>query len=405
MRAVAVRVLCGSLVLAALAACSDNAGPAPIPAGIVIAPGDTTLQEGKTIRFYATFVDTAGHQVIGTRPVSWWTDDTTIVTISSSGVARARQEGTTRVWAGVDTMGSFVTLLVIDSAITMRLMLPGSPFGIAVSGSKSYVTLSQRDSMAVLSVPSESQTGMFSTGATPTSVDFNPAGTRAFVSNQGSHSVGSINVANNAVSGASNAPNSPLAVLTSADGSTVWVTSGSVDLVYAINTTTLLLTDSAATPRIPNGLARHPTLPRLYVSGSEDGRVFELDANTLDSLRAWALGGSAQGMMVSADGSRLYVANEDGWVDEITLATGAIATSLPIAGGLYGYGPFGLALSPNGTIIAVSTGVGAIHFLDAGTLAILRTVQTGGVPRRISFRSDGARLLVANEAGWVDFIR
>jgi YVTN family beta-propeller protein len=393
--------------IGALTGCAGEdggTGPTGPPVGIVVTPGDTAVREGRQVTFHARLIDSAGQTVPG-QNFSWSSEDTAIATISPIGTVSAKHIGVTLIRASTETMTGLVSVTIIDSNITTRLMLAGSPFGIAVSGSKSFVTRVLQDSLEVLDVPGELKSGAIPTGATPTDVVFNPGGTRAYVANQASQSVSIIAGATNTALGTTDGPNNPLAVLTSGDGARLWATSGSVDFVYAFNTVSNVMTDSATTPHIANGLARHPTLPRLYVSGAEDGRIYELESTTLDSLRAWSLGGSAQGIAVSPDGARLYVANEDGWVDVIALNTGSVTKSAPLPGGPYGYGPFGLALSPDGTKLATSVGIGSVEILDATTLATIRSIPTGGVPRRLAYSADGTRLLVANEGGWVDFIR
>lgn len=398
MKRTALGLLCGSLALGAAVACSDNSGPAPIPAGVVITPGDTLVPARKTVAYHATLVDTAGQPISG-GPFTWTSDDTTIATVSSTGVVTARRIGIADIYASSDTLSGFVTIQVMDSLITTRLFLGASAVGLAVSGTKAYVTLVDVDSVARVDVPAEAASDHLAAGYLPTGVSFNPAGTKAYVTSQGGV-LGVLDAITNTFTNTIPIPGAPFVNLTSADNATVWVTSGSLNRVYAVNATTLAITDSAVAPGGPNGLALHPTLPRLYVSGSADGNVYELDASTLDSLRSWDLAGSAQGMVVTPDGSRLIVADELGKINAITLATGAVGAPVTIAGT-----PYGLALSPDGTRIAVSCTSGTVVVLDTATLAVVKTIETRGVPRRLAYRADGNRLLVANEAGWVDFIR
>jgi DNA-binding beta-propeller fold protein YncE len=45
-----------------------------------------------------------------------------------------------------------------------------------------------------------------------------------------------------------------------------------------------------------------------------------------------------------------------------------------------------------------------VYLLDWKSGAVLKTVTTGGTPRRIGFAANGSTAVVANEGGWVDFI-
>ncbi|MGZ8392182.1 MAG: YncE family protein [Gemmatimonadales bacterium] len=69
-------------------------------------------------------------------------------------------------------------------------------------------------------------------------------------------------------------------------------------------------------------------------------------------------------------------------------------------------GAFAMAVSPDWRQLYITSSLGgAVYLIDRKTGARLRTVATGGSPRRIAFTSDGSTAVVANEAGWVDFIR
>jgi DNA-binding beta-propeller fold protein YncE len=46
-----------------------------------------------------------------------------------------------------------------------------------------------------------------------------------------------------------------------------------------------------------------------------------------------------------------------------------------------------------------------VYLIDWKTGVSLKQVTTGGMPRRIGFAPDGTTAVVANEAGWVDYIR
>jgi YVTN family beta-propeller protein len=64
-----------------------------------------------------------------------------------------------------------------------------------------------------------------------------------------------------------------------------------------------------------------------------------------------------------------------------------------------------MALSPDWRQLYVSSSLGgAVYLLDWKTGATLKTVTTGGTPRRIGFAADGSTAVIANEGGWVDFI-
>lgn len=176
-------------VAGASTSCSDDSGPSPVPAAIIITPGDTILPQGVSAAFHATLVDSAGQTIPGAH-FTWSSDDTTIVTVSAAGVVTAKRIGLADVYAANDTLSMHASIQVIDSLITTRLWLGTSAAGLAVAGGKAYVTLVDAESVAVLDIPGESETGRMASGFVPTGVTFNPTATRAYVTNQGGVALG-----------------------------------------------------------------------------------------------------------------------------------------------------------------------------------------------------------------------
>jgi len=90
--------------------------------------------------------------------------------------------------------------------------------------------------------------------------------------------------------------------------------------------------------------------------------------------------GPPNGLALSPDGSKLYIS----------------------IGGL----GFGLAVTPDGAEIYVTQSLaGRVQIVDRATLRARQPLETRGRPRRIAFDRRGTTGVVANEEGWVDFIR
>jgi YVTN family beta-propeller protein len=128
--------------------------------------------------------------------------------------------------------------------------------------------------------------------------------------------------------------------------------------------------------------------------------VVEVDPRTMTALRTFAPGGLTQEVVLAPDGSELYVVTEGGSLYVYDLATGGLAASLAL-----GSGPFGMALTPDGTKLYVTVmWDGEIKVVDRATRTVTRTLYVGGVPRRVAFTTDGTAV-VANESGYVTFVR
>jgi DNA-binding beta-propeller fold protein YncE len=139
----------------------------------------------------------------------------------------------------------------------------------------------------------------------------------------------------------------------------------------------------------------------LYVSSFGAGTITELDMFTQTVLRTFAVGGTPQGLALNRRGTRLYAANEQGYLNDIDLRTGVIGATIPLAGGGFGVG---VTPDDNQAYISIpSAGVVQIFNLQPRRLAGTLTVD--GDPRRIAFSRAGKIGAVTNGAGYLSFIK
>ena len=152
----------------------------------------------------------------------------------------------------------------------------------------------------------------------------------------------------------------------------------------------------------PNGFAVHPDGRLLYVSSFLDGNVTEIDMATGTPRRTFPIGGTPQELALNRNGTRLYVANEEGHLDEIDLGTGQSLPPIPLPGGGFGIGVShndGLALRDRPPPRSWSRSFPCRLASSAGT------IHVGGEPRRIAFSQRGDIAAVTNQAGFVNFLR
>ena len=121
--------------------------------------------------------------------------------------------------------------------------------------------------------------------------------------------------------------------------------------------------------------------------------------NRFRVLRTFALGGWTQGLVVSPDGTLLYVANEQHQLDVVHLSSGRRMATLDEE-----RGAVALALSPDGRLLyAAHAREGTVGLIDAASLTHQGVLATGGRPGQIGF--DGAgHAVITNEAGWIDIL-
>ena len=281
-----------------------------------------------------------------------------------------------------------------------RVAIAGAPFDVALGATnKALVTRGHAAAVDVLALdgtPRVSRT--IAVGPVPTRVVPSARADWACVTSQFSEAVDIIDLEQERLAATIPVPGHPLGAVLSWDGQTLYVSTNRDRLVAIALPRRAVVVDIA----IPHGsphLCRHPSGHRLYASGWRAGVVAEIDVPAMRLVRAFKLGGIVQEVAVSADGQNLYAANEAGWLDVVHLPTGKRTGTLKL-----GTAALGMALSADEADIVVGLlHAGVVLVVDRHTLEIRHTLRTGGKPRVVASHPKGP-VLVANEAGWVDFI-
>ena len=375
----------------------------PTPASVAISPADTTIFQYDSVRFRAAVLSTTG-DTIRNLPITWSSTDTTIATVTTSGLARsAGRASTTFIQARYQGLANQARLIVRDTVILgNRVTLGGQPYGAVISSTGvAYVTLGSAAQLARTNLPSQAFAPAVAVGSVPTAVAFNSGGTIAYVANQLSQNVGVVDVATNTQTDVIPVNGDPFVVIVQPGDSIIYV-STNVNRVYGIRLATKALVDSFPTPAVGNGMLIKDTL--LYVSTHSGGTVIEFNLKTRTVARTFTVGGTPQKMAISTDGNILYIANEAGYVQFWNRITGLQIGSPTLLTGSAGYG---IALRPTTGKLYVTTayfGGGGIYVIDPTTHAIINSVIAGGSTREVVFAANGIGF-VPNESGWVDFIK
>ena len=188
----------------------------------------------------------------------------------------------------------------------------------------------------------------------------------------------------------------PLDVVLSNDESTVFLASGPVE---AIDATTGAVKWTLALGDIAVHLAVSPTRNVLYASSPFASAVYEIDLTTRDFVVIPMPGRGTQDLVVSPDGSELYVALESGGLAFINTATHA-ATVLDTPG-CNGYG---LLMTPDAEQLWIGCSSNAsIMVVNRQTRTILQTMEVRAV-RRLAASPDGTVVIASSESS-ITFIR
>jgi YVTN family beta-propeller protein len=389
----------GLLALVALACSSDESTKPSCPV-VITAPSDSVVVHPTETIALQVFAEDCNNQPAA--PVTYSSGNTNIATVSGIGVATGVAFGKTTLTASAGGANHDIVIDVIGHPFASTVdttPLNMGPYGVAISANDVvYVTQLFNNTMARGSIPLDTLENPVTVGGGPAHVAFNPAGTKAYVTNQGSHSVSVVDVASNLET--TQIPLGPEAfnVIVSLDGGTVYASSD-IGTIYLINAATNTVVDSFAAGAVANGFALSPDGNRLYASSRDAGQVVIFDTQAKVVLDTLVTGNGNQRMAVSPDGSRLYIANENLGLDIWNLTTAARDTTISI-------GAYGLAMSPDGAVIYVAgSSAQTITIVDRQSRTIKTTIHTQGIPRNVAFSRYGQQALITDESGFVTIIR
>ena len=387
----------------------EGSNPPPVVGTRLLASATTVrLQLGQGVTLPVSAVDENGNQ-ISLAGASFEAHGDLVATVNDLGLVRALEPGNDTVVVRLD--GDSVAIEVVveypdgiahpQGVVASSTSLDNRPFGMAVSQSGA-VLVTQLDAGTVARgmLPGTSLGTSIPVGLVPTDVTIDGTGTYAYVTNQFSSNVGVIDLATNAQVATIPVSGDPFRVKLSPDDRSLFVT-GNADSLFIIDVPSREITGRLAIGLDANGLALDYRGTRLYVSNQSDGTVSEVDLSTETVLRSIQVGGRPQELVLSPGGTLLFVADEAGSVQIWSLRKGTKRGEIQVPGGA-----FAMAVSPDWRQLYISSALGgAVYMIDWKTGATLKTVTTGGTPRRIGFTADGTTALVANEGGWVDYIQ
>ena len=371
---------------------------APIVA-VFVGPADTTINQGATAQLRVGLIDSEGDTVPGA--IVWSSSDAAVATVNNSGrVTSTGLAGEVFIVAQHDFYSASTHITVPEGAILARLPLDGAPNFIDIHGNTALVGQVSLNRVVVLNLVSTAFIDTITTGLVPCGIVFNNAGTVAYVANQFSDNVGIINVTGGTQSSAVSVTGDPLPVALPPTDTVLFVTTN-VNRLFKIDLATNTVADSSLPlPATSHHLLAHPNDTLLYVATRDGGTVMEVNWRTMTIVRTFPVGGQPLDIIIAPDRSELYVANGQGMVHTINLATGAIATTLIPAGAST------IELSPDGSQLYVGMLFsGRIRVLNRTTRAYVKTIVTGGVIREMRRDIPRNRVVVTNENGWVDFVR
>ena len=179
-----------------------------------------------------------------------------------------------------------------------------------------------------------------------------------------------------------------------------YVTNFDINSVSVINTANNNYTGLVSVGSGPEGLAVSPDGTRVYVANlnyGSSGTVSVIDTALKRVTSAVTIGYKYGpcGVAVSPDGTKAYVTDRDiNGVSVIDTAVNTVIAAVPV-----GATPMGIAASPTGKEVYVANhGSGSVSVIDANSNLVTATVKVGSGPYGIAFSPAGTRAYVTNGA-------
>jgi gliding motility-associated-like protein len=218
-----------------------------------------------------------------------------------------------------------------NNAVIATIPVGGNPNSVVVSpdGARVYVSAAYGNTVSVIDA---------TTNKVITAIPLNyahfiaisPDGKKLYVSSATSH-VYVINTANNSVSNSLIFGPNPTAIVTSLDGSKIYVVDRTKNVVYVINSSTYSIEATIPVGSYPDCILMSSDGKRVYVSnnGSDNVSVISTVNNTV--IATVVTDRYPDGISLNADGSKLYVLNNySNTLSIVNTASNSVVTTIPV---------------------------------------------------------------------------
>jgi YVTN family beta-propeller protein len=308
------------------------------------------------------FISTTGGSVFN------WTNSNTTIGLSASG------QGNIPAFTPVNTGLTPITATISVTPV-----------------STSFAFIPAGDYVDVISTESREVIKTIPVGSTATGVAISPDGTKAFVSNRDSDNVSVININTLEVVATIAVGARPGDLVVSPNGTRVYVLNMNANTVSVINAASnAVIATIPVTASLPERLAIHPIISRLYVAGTS--AISEINTSTNTQVNTYTIGNALTVITgIAIDPVLGYVYVSDGGFLQNKVFILQINGSATLQGTITtAAGPDGIVISPDGAraYIAISEN-DVVAIADLNTRTIINSVTTDTGPEWLAISPDG----------------
>lgn len=290
-------------------------------------------------------------------------------------------------FAYITNNGSNTVSVIDTSTNTVIKTITGfsQPYGVAINpaGTRAYIT-NDIDYNGFVSVVNTSTNTVITTvevGGNPKGIAVSPNGKFVYVANYGDGTVSIIDTSDNysvtSVDLGSDVGAAPYGIAVNATGTRVYVTNSAADYVSVIDTSNKQVENKVTVGASPYSIAFNSALAKVYVTNIGSDSVSIIDTTNSSSVASVDVGSSPFGIAVNRAGTKVYVTNSaDGTVSIIDTSDNTVLDTIDV-----GLSAYGIAINSAGGkeyLYVVDNVENAVLVIDTDTNSIVGTSITVG---------------------------
>ena len=335
---------------------------APTLSSIAVTPNPASVAQSQTIQFTATGTYSDGSKAVLTN-ATWSSGNTSVATISSTGLATGVSTGSSGISATVGNIVGSTTLTVTSAAPTLVSVTvsPATP-SVAVGGIVQFIAIGNYSNGTTQNLTA---TVVWTTSSASTATISNIS-TTAGQANGVAAGPATITATSGAISGST-----VLTVTSTPANLYVGSVSTANCCLDAVNTSTNAVVKSIPVTTFNEPLGVTPDQTRIYVADYTNNLIDVVDATTNTLVTTIPVGPGATAVAITPNGQFGYVAEYgDNNVSVFSVATNAFTQSIPV-----GFSTDWIEVTPDGSLVYAASAIdGRVAVISAKTNTLTSTI-------------------------------